>query len=203
MKLHLFISMILILLLNGCSKQQIESSYIPGKITVDGDGSDWESHPLTYDEDFNFVYGALNNDSTFYIMFRFNDFRMARIMGSRGITLWLDKEKKFGIRYQDMRLEGMAGNRNDRRNPGAMKIFIPGGTFTIVAEDTVLYPSLQDYPGLKAAFNVHEGLFCFEYAIPCYEGSKIPANLSFKNSADIGFELAEVPDRLWRIAAAT
>ena len=90
-------------IISGCDSYKIQNKWQDGKISIDGDYSDWEDNDLQFFEETNAVIGSVNDAENLYIMFRFTDQKLARRIKRMGVTLWLDKEgkknKNYGIRY--------------------------------------------------------------------------------------------------------
>lgn len=174
----------------ACSNQKINSEKPDTLIIVDGIGNDWEKYNLTFDEDLNIVFGALNTDSTIYLMFRFNDQVLARKFALRGLTLWLDEEKQTGINYRDENLHFFPGRpRKDKKI--IKQAYSPNGAFKLIKKDSLIDPSLDDYPNLKASFSLNDGLYCFEFMLPLNNNS--PMSITPQdNEITIGIELAEL-----------
>ncbi|KAA3611290.1 MAG: hypothetical protein D8M58_15080 [Calditrichaeota bacterium] len=191
--IHAILLMLFTVAFFACSNQTIESKKPETQILVDGIGNDWEKYNLVFNEDFNIVFGALNTDPTLYLMFRFNDQRLARMFASRGVYLWLDKEKETGIMYRD---ENLFPNPGQRRNRGDIQQgYFPNGTFIVQKKDTVIEQSLKSYPNLEAAFNLNDGLYCFEFKLPLNSTSPVTF-ISDDNELKVGIELAEVSEEV-------
>jgi hypothetical protein len=166
---------------------------------VDGNGKDWEKFPLAFNEDFNFVYGALNTEEDIYLMFRFNDQRLARMLATRGGTIWIGENKHFGINYINENMQDFIFDPSNRKTgrPEREEYFHPAGNFSVVGNDSVWASDLKQYPSLQAAFYMNDGLYCFEFKIPL----KYKADIKVldKNPGDkieIGFELAAIDENM-------
>ncbi len=84
----------------------LDSPPVGGRITVDGEPSDWDGLPVAYLEDSLRVVSASHDEENLYLMYRFGDERLARRLLQRGVILWINgdgkaknKDDAFGIRY--------------------------------------------------------------------------------------------------------
>jgi len=189
----------IILLSLACASQNIKSTKIDVPVVVDGDGNDWEKFPLAFDEDFNFIYGALNTESDLYLMFRFNDNRLASMISSRGGTIWIGQNKHFGIHYINESMRDLMFNSSGRKpgQPDREERFQPAGTFSIVGNDSVWTPDMEQYPSLEADFKMNDGLYCFEIKIPFKHKDDIKIlNKNPGDNIEIGFELAPIDENM-------
>jgi hypothetical protein len=164
------------LLFLQCSEIQIKSNVEKEAISVDGLAYDWEKYPVEYNDEWHLVYGAVNNDSTLFLQFSFNDPHLARMMARRGIILWFGGSKKFGLKYAE------SPSLNDFKNFQPDEMYIPKGNFSAVAEDTIVAPDLDQYKPVSAKFALDKGLYCMEFCIPL----NITPNLNFLNSLSSG-----------------
>ncbi len=193
-----FVLLIVTLSFIDCSNQKIESIKPDSKILIDGIGNDWDKYNLIFNKDFNIVFGALNTDSSLYIMFRFNNPALARKCSLNGLTLWLDEEKKTGINYQDYTLTDMLLNSDPRELmnwPDNRGVFIPGGSFSLINEDRTWESELIPAFDLNAQFELVNGLYCFEFSIPLLARTD-KINLSGKKMIPLGVELSAVSDEI-------
>jgi uncharacterized membrane protein YgcG len=198
--MRITIALVLLLIaftLFGCSKQTVESIKPNTQIIIDGIGNDWEKYNLIFNEDLNFVFGALNTDSTLFLMFRFNDPSLARKFSTNGLTLWLDEEKEMGIHYQDIKLTDRLLNANPKqiRKRPIREAFFPEGAFSITQNDKSLETENLSEFGIEAQFEYVNGLYCFEFSVPI-GASADEIHLAGKEIIPIGIELAEVSDEV-------
>lgn len=189
----IFILTGIIFLAQSCGSKNIKSVKIEEPVVVDGNGNEWEKYPLAFDEDFNFIYGAVNTEAELYLMFRFNDSRLAHMLSTRGGTIWIGEDKQFGIHYVDENLRDFIfdpSQRNSGRS-GRGEPFQPTGTFSVVGIDSIFTPDMDQYPSIRAAFNMHGGLYCFEIKIPFKYKNKNPGD-----KIEIGFEIAAIDENM-------
>lgn len=179
----------IVLFLMQCSSTTIKSTPEKQPIVVDGHAYDWEKYPVEYNEDWHLVYGAVNSDSTLYLVFSFNGPQLAKIIARRGITLWLGEDKKFGIKYIDNNLG------EEFKKLYGDELYTPNGKFSVVSNDSVISPDLNSYPEIKAQFGLDKGLYCFEFSLPLHS-QNMPAVFKniISNKMRFGFELAKLSD---------
>jgi hypothetical protein len=173
----------------ACSNQTIESKKTTTQVIIDGIGNDWNKNDLTFNEDFDIVFGSLYTDSTLYMMFRFNNRQLARIFATRGLTLWLDKNKQTGIRYRDENLHFLS--EREQRDPNRInETYFPMGHFKLVSKEGVIEESLKTLASFDAAFALNNSLYCFEFEVPL--NTKSPFSIATQNKEiTIGVELAK------------
>ncbi len=173
----------------GCSNQTIESKKVSTQILIDGIGNDWNKGDLTFNEDLDIVFGSSYTDSTLYMMFRFNNRQLARIFATRGLTLWLDKDKQTGIRYRDENLHFLS--EREQRDPKRLsETYFPSGNFKLVSKEGIIEESLITLAGFDAAFALDNSLYCFEFAVPLDTQSPFSITTQ-KKEITIGVELAK------------
>lgn len=177
----------------------IESPAADGRITVDGDPSDWDGLPTVYLEDSLRVVAVSHDDDNLYLTYRFGDERLADRLLQRGVILWINgdgktknKDEAFGIRYTGSeaivdavkiaepgdRAGSESAEADHRRGrPGMQRLAEhrpdPG-------ELTVIRHGVKDVipeglpMGPNAASAIHDGVFCYEFRIPLAEiGGKV------------------------------
>lgn len=81
------------ILLAGCT-EKTDSQWKAKSIEIDGNGQDWESIPLEYNENLKIVYGIVNDKKSLIVIIRFNNPAIARQFGRRGVTLCFNDENK-------------------------------------------------------------------------------------------------------------
>jgi hypothetical protein len=204
------IPLILIMVLfAGCSNKKVESQWDDQSISIDGNGKDWESLPLEYDEELDIVYGIVNDENSLNLLLRFRDHKLALKMNSRGAILWLDekgkKKKHFGIWYIDedaitditqmmaSRKNQASGQRSSfQQQPQPLK-----GSFSLLGEDTLSIPS-AGLNGLAAATGYHDGTYCYEFRIPLRKSEETPYALeaALGKKIKVGMEIAAVSEEV-------
>ncbi|NOQ97869.1 MAG: hypothetical protein GQ561_06860 [Calditrichae bacterium] len=203
----IFFGIIMLIALNGCGGEKLESQWKDAQITVDGASDDWSEYVVHYfdKEDMEIVLGIANDDTSLNLMIKFRDQRLARMFERRGVTFWFDgndqKNKNFGIFYQNPQLTmieiprgDMPGRRNDM-NPDGGETFQPGGIFSLIAQDTVELGG-TDIHGCKTKVDLKEGVYCYELSIPIAKNENSPYALVLSNKSKIklGIELAAVSE---------
>jgi hypothetical protein len=189
-----FILIIILFGFYGCG-EKIASSWEKTTIIVDGNGNEWQNYPLQYNEDFNLVYGVVNNDSMLYCMIRFNDERIARQMNIRGFTLWVNNSdentKLVGIHYQDEHLLENLANRfragdiknSSREYPSG--VFEPKGIFTLAHNDSMTDTPINDIYGMNASASLKNGYYCYEYSLALLPTINVPSALHISAGQEI------------------
>jgi len=186
MRIHFILFGFSIILLS-CANPEIQSVAMKTPIVVDGLAYDWEKYSAEYNKEWHLVYGAVHSDNNLFLQFSFNDPQLARTMARRGVTLWFGEDKKFGLKYTEQ------FPKDDFKKLSRGEMYIPKGTFSVAAEDTVLAPDMFEYPSVKAKLELDKGLYCFEFAIPLSpEGNLDFLNNVFADKYSFGFELAGV-----------
>jgi len=186
---NVFLILMLSLCFLQCSSSTIESAREKTPIVVDGLAYDWENYPVQYNEDWHIVYGAVNTDSSLYLVFSFSDSHLAGMIACRGVTLWLDEDKKFGLEYRD------PSTPNEFKIPDANELYVPKGNFTAVSQDSVIAPDLTNYPNLNAKLGLDKGLYCFEFSMPLQPDDNLAVlKNTLVNEGSFGFELVGMSD---------
>ena len=185
------------LLFTACGGKKVASQWKNAAITVDGQGDDWATIPLLYYDEFKFVMGIANTANTLDIMIRFNDPELAAMIQRRGVTLWIDRNKKkkktYGVQFIDPSaferdMMPPVRNRDDRAAPQmneeTLRRRLSRGKFMVVNNDTPqeITGGLKD--SIKTAADYQNGLFCFEFGLLFNEKFPSPGEIQ------IGFELA-------------
>ena len=105
--LHFFIFLFVFIVIS-CGDEEIQSEWMKAPIIVDGISADWADYPQIYNEDWKTIYSIINDDTSLSVLIQFRDYRLARKINTRGLTLWLnsegEKEKNLGIHYEDRKL---------------------------------------------------------------------------------------------------
>lgn len=201
---YLCCTLLLVLNLLSCG-ETIESTWRTEPLTVDGDGRDWNPYPLQYNEEMNLVYGFVNDDSVLYLMIRFNDQQLARMMAVRGFTFWAnnsdDEKKLLGIHYLDENLrENLAETyrsrqrqRNQTNDPSQKEIY-PKGLFTLAMNDSLTDSEIKDFYGMNASAGLDHGLYCYEFSIALKGDPAITHQLAVSSGETIkvGMEIAGI-----------
>jgi len=192
----------------ACGGKAIESRWEDSDITVDGNGEEWPGYSLHYSQKdgLEIVYGIANNRNNLNIMFRFHDYRLARTLNARGITIWIDennkKERHYGIRYIDPdafddafeQLEEFKQMREKGEFPEMMNRSVSlTGEFFFIKKDTIIIPS-GGLDGIEAMAAQQKSGYCYEFKIPLNSDDKYLNSLSTDTGQKIkiGFEIPEV-----------
>lgn len=165
-------------LISNCTSAKITSTPMAEQIIVDGNPVDWENYPAEYNEDWKIVYGVVHSESRLFLTLRFNDAPLARRLARRGFILWLDKEKKMGLKYKDDNLTAGLGSE-------PQYVYNSQGLFSITSQDSLPNTDISTYAEINARFEVAKGLFCFEYMLP----------LRNNNNLKLGFEIASISEK--------
>ncbi|MBF8296889.1 MAG: hypothetical protein HW389_3434 [Bacteroidetes bacterium] len=111
---NLFIALILILL-TGCSDQQIQSNWARRSPTIDGNLEEWNSASLVVFEDLEVSVGVGNDTLFLYLAGRLANATFQRMVGQSGLVIWLDPEggrrKGLEIHFPASRTESANLNR--------------------------------------------------------------------------------------------
>jgi hypothetical protein len=180
---YLFSASILILL-TGCSAQQIESNWARRSPTIDGNMEEWKSASLIVFEDLE-VSASAGNDSLFlYLAGRLANATFQRIVGQTGLVIWLDPEggrrKDLEIHFPASRIgsanlsrglfwEGLTGEQKAKARGKAEEM--ARGVLVInrkSIESRVFLPG--NVEGFSVAIAQEEGLLSFEARIPLQIG---------------------------------
>lgn len=179
----------------SCSGLKIQSQRSALPLQVDGDARDWQELEMVYHENPPFVVGTANNDTTLHLMFRFNDARFARMLLSRGFTIWFDKSETCGLDYMgrmpDM-VQGRDGNvpRYVTQRPIQT---LTSDDFTALQKETGAFLSLSEIPHLEAAFAAEQGLYCLEISVPLIQSeTDFGVHQKASQKVDIHFEIKEL-----------
>jgi len=209
-----FLSLLIILLfVNACGGEKIESQRLKSSITIDGKSIDWTDYSQLYNEDWKTVYAIVNDDTSVSIMLQFRKNQLARKINNRGFTVWLnsegDEEKSFGIHYEDKALmenilnnmaEGKGRPNPDNKNSEFNKTVEFKGTFALIDEEkNVLSDNGQNGIYAKALYD--QGNYCFEYKVT-FDANEINPelfNLSLESELEVGVEIAAVSEEFKEI----
>jgi hypothetical protein len=196
------LAVLLLIVINGCGGEKLESQWKNEPITVDGLSDDWSEYAIHYfdKEDMQLVLGIANDDSTLNLMMKFRDQRLARMFESRGVTFWFNgdnrKDKDLGIFYHNSR-SGMRATPPgaNNMNPDGRDSFQPEGIFSLISQDTVELTEMAA-SGVETNRDVSEGVFCFELKVPLGKKENLPYTLvtSNTNKIQLGIELAAVSE---------
>ncbi len=151
-----------IFLLLGCSSQQLTSIYKSASPVVDGRGSDWRDIPMSFNKDLNIALRSMHTDSMLYIFLQTDNPHTAAQMGRRSFTIYLDKDKNSGIRYQD------------DQSFAVREKYIPKGFFSFIKKDKAINRELSKSDFIKAAFDEEYGYYGLEIGIPLYGNTSVP-----------------------------
>lgn len=188
-----------ILVFSGCGKK-ITSVWTVKPIKVDGDNSDWNEIPRSYDEDHGVLFGMCNDADKLYILFQFRNNQYLMSAAQNGFKVWLNpdgsKKKQYGIRYvcnppqeamQDMmqrRISNMPPEMRSRVND--MNRNIPEQILVMRGEDEPGVSIKADgTEGPAAKLGECQGVFVYELAIPLDNAG---ANL-FGIGTEVGSEI--------------
>jgi len=202
-----FIGIIMLIALNGCGGEELQSERKDSPITVDGKCDDWLNLTTHYfdKEGMQIVLGIANDDISLNLMMKFRDQRLARMIDRRGVTFWFNgknqKSKNYGIYYQNPRTDMMAiprgeiPERGNGSHPEGGGTFQPKGVFSLITQDTVEITG-TDISGSEAQVDVREGVFCYEISILIDKIENLPRTLfvSDKNLIKLGFEIAAMSE---------
>ena len=159
--IHLLLPVYIFLFL-GCSSQQLTSIYKSVSPVVDGHGSEWRDIPISFNKDLNLALRSMHTDSMLYIFLQTDNPHTAAQMGRRSFTLYLDKDKNSGIRYQD------------NQNFAVREKYIPNGFFSFIKKDQAIGRELSKSDFIKAAFEEEYGYYGLEMGLPLYGNTSVP-----------------------------
>jgi hypothetical protein len=164
-------------------------SQVPNQaLVIDGDTSDWEGLTTIYLEESVRVVGIAHDATNLYLSWSFGDERLARTVLSRGVTMWLNgdnkRSKSFGVRYtvseelakeisidpRDRSPDQESARRQVSGGPGPgimmRRLQDPGMLTVIDGAHQDVFAESREGSDLKAASAQHDGVYCFEMAIP-------------------------------------
>ena len=195
----LFATILVFVMVHGCKNLKMQNQWADDPITIDGNYSDWDDNSLQYFEENNVMMGSMNDAENLYVMFRFNDQKLARKIQMFGVTIWLNekgkKKKDYGIRYAGsvalnaslrpevrssenlQRLGNMQQMSKSRPEPGTITI-ISRGEETNLPENNPQGPS--------AASTNQQEVFCYEFRIP------LPLNTEWGEKLSLGMEVGGI-----------
>jgi hypothetical protein len=206
MKTAVYISLFTLFVLFACGDEDIKSQWTSSNLVIDGSTMDWQDMQVTYNEDLKVAFGIANDDSSFYLMIRFKDRRMAQMMAMRGFKLWFNNgessDPNFGVRYmlplseRPQRKKGqMDEEKINEENKNQMRF--PGQHFSLVKSgDKNIDWSLITFPQIKAAFAFLNGDYSLEYKIPRRGGEYLPFDFDITGNND--FEVGIVLEAMKR-----
>ncbi len=91
---------------DAAAVEKVESTPVEGTVVLDGDDSDWNPTPSIYLEESLRAVSIAHDRENLFIMFRFADRDLARIIMRRGVILWFNgdgkaktKDEDFAVRY--------------------------------------------------------------------------------------------------------
>jgi len=157
------------LVFQGCSTKTIESHWQHEVPSVDGMADDWTPASLNYQEELKLAYGVGNDDENVRFVIRFNDRRLAHKIDRRGMVIWLDKDKKRGIRYIDesardrMWESMMEGRGGMRANPQNIQPSLLSGKFFWVENKIETEITREKSDSYKAVASLVVGSYCLDY----------------------------------------
>lgn len=201
-----FSALLILLIINACGGEKVESQKLKSEITIDGKSNDWVDYQQLYNEDWKTVYAIVNDDTSVSIMLQFREDGLARKINTRGFTIWLnsegDDEKVFGIHYEDRALmesilnniaEGKGRPNQDDKNSEFKKAVDLSGSFVLIDEEKYII-SDNGQNGIYADAQYDQGNYCFEYKITKDANSIIPErfNLSLESELEVCIEIAAV-----------
>ena len=165
--IKIFLVFLFVLLISSCSQIKLQSHWRMDPIDIEKDSTGWEGVAGEYHEDPSFVTSAVNNDSVLQLLVRFNDPMFARMLYSRGFTVWFDKSENFGIDYMGRIADNYSPERrvqNDSQKPRQFSNFKPLGSddFTVLEKETGKYFSLSDFNNLEARLEVAKQIYSLE-----------------------------------------
>lgn len=191
-------------LVQGCGSHEINTTWVPNRITIDGTPTDWRGIPITYVEAPNIAIRAINDSSHLYICLSSPDRNVARQIAICGLTIWFDadggKDKELGIHFPlgtrdfSSLAAGMAGRRPDRDRSRDMT----GGLFEGTAEKVeilgsedsgVLASGDPGSLGIDAAIGNPGGKYVYELKVPLHQSTDHPYAINPKLDKPIGIGL--------------
>jgi hypothetical protein len=193
---------LLLLLISGCKKLKLPSTWTAVPIVIDGNIDDWNYRPTTYFEDQDMIAAICNDSTNLYLHFRTRNFMTASLIRKTGITIYIDKQgenkKDFFIRLNDgpdkpisPRSIGNIGDEKKRSKPGRQ--FPQNGRdipprLTCRIKDRIVEKiiPIDGSQGPTAAFDTSYGFYSYEIAVPLDFGSV----LYFGLDTDLGQEIS-------------
>lgn len=170
-RFRLMFPVIILLMLTNCSSKKIQSQWQSEAISIDGMADDWNASELLFEEDLKMVYGIGNDAENIRFIMRFNDRRLARRIDMQGLVLWLDPDKKKGIRYIDeiardrFRERLMQEPGKIRQTMEAGQPSLLGGTFFWIENGMETEMDLSNSEVSRAAASVVQGNYCLEVEV--------------------------------------
>ena len=105
-RLTILLVMAGVAVLSGCQSKKVISHWAASSVQVDGmmAESDWPAGETSYFEKQEALIGLKNDSENLYVILRFRNPMWARLIGTSGLTMWLDvdgkKNRRYGIRYR-------------------------------------------------------------------------------------------------------
>lgn len=186
------------LVLVGCGKNPLDSQWVDKKMTIDGDADDWANTPAQIIEENNSSLRILNDERNLYLLFQFNDMELARKVFRGGVKLWFDKDHRRGIFYrgsfavaESLKVLADRDNRESETRPRPGPDMVMPGMIRQITIDGKRSYNESDPDGPNAGSTYHNGVFCFEFAIPLLDWDGLPfvEDIEKEGFATIGIEV--------------
>jgi hypothetical protein len=184
-------------LLYGCKgKVRIDSAWVDQTISVDGHVDDWGGTLLPEFSDQKATVGIANDSTHLYLLLKFTDPQMARLITTTGLRLEFrdntDQNSLFILRYHGGPMlqpgrpgsdegpadfDGPTSGFEGGEEPG---FDMPGGIdrkdkrmFTCEIKDRIIEKDIptDGAEGPQVAFATGQGMFCYEFSIPLARGA--------------------------------
>jgi len=158
-------------ILYSCSTKKLDSVWQSESVSIDGMADDWDPASLVFEEKLKMVYGLGNDDDNLRFVIRFKDRRLANRIDSQGMYIWLNKEKRKGIRYidesaRDRMIEKiMSGPGSMRRNGLNELPTMLSGKFFWMENGIDTEIEFADAEKYRAVASFVDGNYCLEYEI--------------------------------------
>jgi len=187
----------------------MESQPLGRTLELDGSPVDWEGVATRYLQESVRVLGVTHDADTMYVMFRFSDQRLARMILNSGVILWLNgdgkKKTKYGVRYSGSEQVAEAVEElAPQRDPGSVRSSPEGrrrppnrgprqapGTLTVIVDGLKDDVPETNPGGPTAASAVADDVYAFELAIPLQDvGGKVAGRVpDKKREIALGIEI--------------
>jgi hypothetical protein len=171
-----------VLIVLGCKgADKLASHWTSTPIAVDGDATDWDSIPIVYFEEEQTTVGLCNDSANLYLLMRFRDPLMVRVIRMTGLHLYVDNQggtnERFSLTFRGgpdperMRaFDSLApGLRNEQFQEHMDELREKRGAEFVCEIKDHLYEKpipVDGSEGPAAASAISQGLFVYEFRVP-------------------------------------
>lgn len=168
----------------SAAETKLQSRAADRPLIVDGSWADWDGLPIASLATSLRNVSFSHDEDNVFVMFRFGDERLARLLLHRGVILWFNgdgrtnlKDETFGVRYAGSKsladsLGGVPTDPADEevarsgRGSGVLTGRPRPGELTVIRFGVKEIVSEGHPAGPEAASAFHDGVYCYELRIP-------------------------------------